>query len=420
MSVGQRLVRWGGGAARLAGRSVRWAVRPLPRMWRSAEPLDAYALVHMSSAAGDALVTIALAGTIFFQLPVDQARVRVAAYLALTMAPLAVAGPILVPLLDRGGFRRGLAFAAAAGRAAAAAFALTHTSSLLLFPAVFAVLVLSRIHGIVRNGLVAAYANGPERLIAANARLSRLAAVSVAIASLPAALVTKLGGAPWTLGLAACAYAGTALLAARLHPIRAVPRVAVAERPSAALRRGRMPSLRTSAAGMGALRAAQGFLVVLVAFALRREGAPAIWLVLTALAGIAGGVTGDLLGPRVGSRLAEELVVLVSLVLAGLAAVLVLQVLSLPTLALFALVAGLATETGRLGFQSLMQREAPGGLHGRVFVRYEVAFQLAWVAGAFVPAMIPIPLRMGIAALGTLSLLTGVAELIRDRTAPRR
>src|SRR5581483_8451275 len=57
-------------------------VRPLRRLWVSEDPLDTYALVHLSSAAGDALVAIALAGSIFFDIPVDEAKVKVALYLA--------------------------------------------------------------------------------------------------------------------------------------------------------------------------------------------------------------------------------------------------------------------------------------------------------------------------------------------------
>ena len=46
-----------------------------------------------------------------------------------------------------------------------------------------------------------------------------------------------------------------------------------------------------------------------------------------------------------------------------------------------------------------MQRNAPQGAHGRVFVRYEVVFQLAWVGGAFIPALLPIDFRTGILML---------------------
>ncbi|HXF57535.1 MAG TPA: hypothetical protein VNO34_08215, partial [Actinomycetota bacterium] len=100
------LVRAARGAVRAAAAGAGWATRPLRRMWASPEAIDAYGLVHLGSAAGDAMVAVALADSIFFSLPVGEAKVRVALYLGLTMAPLAVAGPMLVPVLDRGGHRR--------------------------------------------------------------------------------------------------------------------------------------------------------------------------------------------------------------------------------------------------------------------------------------------------------------------------
>src|SRR6266508_2783499 len=51
-----------------------WATGPLVRMWHSHHPLDAYALVHMASAAGDALVAIALADSVFFSLKLGGAQ----------------------------------------------------------------------------------------------------------------------------------------------------------------------------------------------------------------------------------------------------------------------------------------------------------------------------------------------------------
>jgi len=41
---------------------------PLRRMWRSDDPIDAYALNHMTSVAGDALLAVALADSVFFSL----------------------------------------------------------------------------------------------------------------------------------------------------------------------------------------------------------------------------------------------------------------------------------------------------------------------------------------------------------------
>src|SRR5205823_8114147 len=93
----------------------------------------------------------------------------------------------------------------------------------------------------------------------------------------------------------------------------------------------------------------------------------------------------------------------------------------LPFLMLFAALAGAASEFGRLAFQSMMQRAAPGGAQGRVFVRYEVAFQLAWVAGAFLPAILPIPFRPGVLVLGAFYLTLGMWFVLRpalQRTGP--
>ena len=122
-----------------------------------------------------------------------------------------------------------------------------------------------------------------------------------------------------------------------------------------------------------------------MAFSLRTAGKPPYWLGSLIFAGILGAYIGDVVGPRLRPGLRGETVVLGSLVLAGAAALFALSAYSLPSLILFSFLAGGATELGKLAFQSLMQRETPGGVSGRVFVRYEVVFQLAWVAGRCSP-----------------------------------
>ena len=57
--------------------------------------------LHAFNAAGDAAVAISLAGTLFFQVPTDQARGQVALFLGLTMLPFAVVAPLIGPFLDR-------------------------------------------------------------------------------------------------------------------------------------------------------------------------------------------------------------------------------------------------------------------------------------------------------------------------------
>jgi hypothetical protein len=384
-------------------------------MWNSDEPIDDYALVHMASAGGDTLVAIALADSIFFSLPVDQASVRVALYLALTMAPLAVAGPVLVPLLDRGRYRRTISFAASAGRSVAALLAAPRVSSLLLFPLTFLILVLSKVHAISKTALAAAYASPDEGLMSINARLGRVAGAGVGIAVGPGLLVLALGGSTAVLYLASAVFAVAALLNLQLERRDAeVPASdAPAERPAA--HRGRIPDLGAAATGNAALRAAQGFLVFLVAFGLRRAGLPTYWLGVAVGAGVVGGVLGDIIAPRVSERIREEVAVLGSLVAAGLVAFAAFEVFSLPVLAVFSLLSGMSTEVGRLAFQSLMQRRAPAGAHGRVFVRYEVTFQLAWVGGALVPALFPISLRTGLLVLAAFDVGVGAVYFLRRR-----
>ncbi len=87
----------------------------------------------------------------------------------------------------------------------------------------------------------------------------------------------------------------------------------------------------------------------------------------------------------------------------------------LPVLAVFGLTVGAATELGRLAFQSLMQRQAPEQALGRVFVRYEVQFQLAWVIGALLPAVLPIEFREGILVLGAFYAVVAVSYLLWPR-----
>jgi hypothetical protein len=376
-------------------------------MWHSHEPLDAYALVHLGSAAGDALIAIALADSVFFSVPVGQAKLKVALYLVLTMAPLAVAAPALVPLLDRWGYLRTIAFAGAAGRAAVAIYAAPRFDSLLLFPLAFVLLVLSKVNGITKNGLTMAYAPRGEGLVVANARLSRLSVFGGLIVVGPGLWLLKLGGAEPVVNLAAAAYVITMLLTLRLH------RPTVGGVRGEVTKLGAIPSLTVAAAGTAALKAGGGFLFFLLAFALRGGHEPAYWFGVLAIAAAAGGFLGDVIAPRLSRYLREEAAVFTSLLAAGVVALFAAAAFQLAVLALFAGFAGMATEFGRLSFQSLMQRFAPEGAHGRVFVRYDMAFQLAWVAGAFVPAALSFSLRTGVGIMAVFYLVLGLAYSTR-------
>ncbi len=407
--------RWWVQLLRMAGALVAATFRPIGTMARSDRPLDAFGLVQLAASAGDALVAIALAGSIFFEVPVDEAAVNVALYLLLTMAPLALAGPVLVPLLDRAGPRRIISFAAAAGRALVCIYGAPRISTLVLVPVAFLLLALTKVHAITRNGLVMAYAGPDEGLVRANARLGRIAVGGVILGSIPGVIVFQLGDGAAVLYLGAVAYGISAALNLRLpHP--GMPKGEARE----VGRLGRLAELTAPAIGAAGLRAASGFLLFTLAFALRRSGEPAWWFGLLAAAATAGGLVGDLLAPRLPENLREEAVVVGCVAGAGVGAMLAFAAFSLPVLTLFALLVGTAAELGRLAFQSMMQRLAPQGAHGRVFVRYEVVFQLAWVGGALIPAMTELGFREAFLVLAALYLVAGIGYMTPDLLARRR
>jgi Major Facilitator Superfamily len=394
-------------------RTGQGLVFPLGRMWRSGEPLDTYGLCHMASVAGDTLLAVALADSIFFSLPVGQAKTRVAAYLLLTMLPLALAGPLLVPLLDRAGPRRAISFGAAAGRAVVVIYAAPRFGTLLLFPSALVLLVLSKIHAITKNGLTMAYAPAGEGLMRANARLGRIAVAGALVAAPVGYLFFRIWGSSGTLYLAAVAYATSAAINLRLPHPGSRPRDRSQRQVGP---RGRIRELTVPSVGAVGMRAASGFLLFLLAFSLRDGGAPTYWFAVLAFGGVAGSFLADLVAPRLPTGTREEALVIACVSAACVGALLAFEIYGLPLLTVFTLVAGATAEFGRLAFQSLMQRHAPGGAMGRVFVRYEVLFQLAWVAGAFVPALLPIDFHIGILLLAVFyGALAGVSVYRRGQ-----
>jgi hypothetical protein len=367
------------------------ATHPIRKMWRSENAIDRYALCHLTSAAGDTLLAISLADSVFFSLPdVSEAQWRVVAYLGLTMLPLAVAGPLLVVPLDRAGPRRLISFLAAVVRATIAFFVAGQLDTVALYPAAFAILVAARVHGITKNGLTMAYAGPGEGLMRSNARLGRVAVAGALTAAPLGAGAVALWGSGGAMVLAGIVYSICALVTLRLPH----PRVKTPPKPIG--RRGRLPVLTGPVIGAAGMRAATGFVLFLSAFAIKREGFPSSWFAAMAIAAAAGGFLADVLAPRLPETLREEFIVVGCTVAAGLGAVFAFSVFSLPVLTIFALAAGAATELGRLAFQSLMQANAPEGALGRVFVRYEVMFQLSWVAGAAGPALLTIDFKAGI------------------------
>ena len=290
--------------------------QPLQRPRQGAEafelsPFARLARAHAPAVAGDTLVTIALAGTLFFSIDVGEARGEVFLYLALTMAPFAVVAPLVGPALDRSsGGRRWMVVGAAVLRSFVCLLMARDIDSLLLFPEAFAMLVLAKGYHVAKSALVPAVVPSDEALVEANSKLSLISSIVGFIAAVPGGLLLRFGGSEWVLGLAAVVFAGGAVTALR------IPKVTVAPEPETAEGQAELrgAGVLLAASAMGLLRGVVGFVAFLLAFALRSGDAPTWHFgVVLALSGL-GSFAGAALAPFLRQHAAEERIITGALV----------------------------------------------------------------------------------------------------------
>ncbi|MHB8467007.1 MAG: MFS transporter [Acidimicrobiales bacterium] len=367
---------------------------------RSHEAFLRLALTHAAVTAGDAMVTVALAGSIFFSTSIDGARGRVLLSLALTMAPFAVVAPFLGPAIDKSrGGRRLMLIVSAVGRALTCLYMARVVHNLLLFlPAALILLILSKAHAVAKSSLVPATVDSPGELVKAGSRLAVLAAIAGFVGAGPAALVLNVFNARWVLRMAALAYGIGAVMAMRT---RSAPpsELEPADHVDATVR-SRGVSLASVA--MAAIRGISGFLTFAVAFSFRRAHAPTWWYGLVLAGGVVGGFVGNLVGPFLRARLREEHILTVALATTGVTGLFVAFVGGRLLIVLVAFAVGLADGIGQLAFDAIVQRDGSEGSRGRSFARFEATFQVTWVAAAVLPVALPIP-------TGVAALLVGLA-----------
>ena len=398
-------------------------MRVEPRSAGGSSAFSRLVVTHAFALAGDAMVTVALAGSLFFSISPTAARGKVALSLALTMAPFAVIAPFLGPVIDRAkGGRRAIVFAAAVLRVGVCLWMAAVVHSLLLFPAAFAVLVLSKTHAVAKSSLVAPTVGAEDLLVEANSKLALTGVIAGLVASGPAVAVLQLSSAEWVLRLAALVYAGTAIAALRLAPVDSPEPTRHEPGGSAEIND---PGIRLAGTATATLRAAVGFITFLIAFGFRRDGAPSWWFGVVLAASMVGSFFGAVVAPRLRERTTEERMLAGALIAIAAAAVVAARIDTRAAAAFLALVVGLASNVGKLGFDSLVQRDAPDAAQGRTFARFESEFQLVWVAGALVPVLISIPQRVGFfvlaIGLGTAAFvyITGRRALLRLQTAAK-
>ncbi|MET8825886.1 MFS transporter [Streptomyces sp. NPDC004610] len=395
--------------------------------------------LHAVNGAGDVMITVALASTVFFSVPTDEARGRVALYLAITMAPFALLAPVIGPLLDRVPHGRRLAMACAMLARALLALVLSAaviSGGIELYPAALGVLVASKAYGVVRSAVVPRLLPPRFSLVKANSRVTLGGLLATGVAA-PIGAGLQFIGPRWPLyGAFVIFIAGmflsfslppkvdsakgedTALLAADPEHLHGPHRKPI-----------KRPGLRTVGIAVthalganAALRCLSGFLIFFLAFLLREHPltgqSAAVSLGTVAVAAGAGNACGTAVGAWLRARAPEIIIVTVVAFVLG-AAIVAAVFFGAFLVACLAAVAGFAQALAKLSLDALIQRDVPEQVRTSAFARSETLLQMAWVVGGAIGIALPLngPLGLSVAAaivatgwLGTVRGLLGSAR----------
>ncbi|MEU3073229.1 MFS transporter [Streptomyces laurentii] len=426
--------------------------------------------LHAVNGAGDVMITVALASTVFFAVPTDEARGRVALYLAITMAPFTLLAPVIGPLLDRLPHGRRAAMAASMLARAMLAVALSATiahGGIQMYPVALGVLVASKAYGVVRSAVVPRLLPPDFSLVRANSRVT-LAGLLATGAAAPVAAGLQLVGPGWPLYGACAVFLLGGYWALRLPPgvdsakgerraLLLAPGAGASSAgassagasPSGPGRargggtRGRgtrgertarepKPNLRTVGPAVlhglqanAAQRMLGGFLIFFLAFLLRVHPLPGQTAAVSlGIVGVAAGV-GNACGTAIGSLLRGHRgrpEVIIATMLSAVLATTVCAAVFFGGLmvAVLGAMAGLTQALSKLGLDALIQRDVPESVRTSAFARSETALQMAWVVGGGIGIALPLngtlgmSVAAGILALGALLSVRGlIAEARR-------
>ena len=417
-------------AARGGSRAGRWAFRNVAfaRNKSGAGEIGMIRLLdlHAASCAGDTLVTIGLATTVFFQSPVGEARSRVALYLFITMVPFAILAPIVGPVLDR--FRHGRRYALAitmVGRAFLAWAISDYLHNFGLFPAAFGVLALSRAYGVARSAAV-------PRLLPAGLGLSEAGARASVYGTIAGAVIAPIGvlaikiGPQWPLRVAAVVFIIGAVIALRLppradsDPPEVPPRIFQwpGRRPARVLSGPLIFGVLSNAV---VLRAAYGFLVLFLAFSIRShdltrslfgQTLPDTWALAVAVGALG---AGSFVATAVGSRLRIRRPLLLQAI--GFAVVAAAGIVaciwySLGTVIVASLAIAIVGGLAKLAVDASIQERIAEDVRASAFAHSETLLMLAFVVGGGI-GLIPFNGRLGIIVCTAAMVVAAIYAWLR-------
>ena len=367
----------------------------------------------------DAAMVVALADSLFFDIDLDAARSRVLLFLVLGFAPFLIVAPLIGPMIDRvAGGRRLVIQVVAVSRVVLTLLMASYVDALALFPLVFASLVLQKTYAVSKSAIVPSTVRSETELVEANSKLGLIAGLTGVVAVIPAAVFLQLAGAPLTLVYSALLFAAAGVAATRLPPDVVAAEAADAEES----RELHGSNIELGAVAMTVLRGLVGFTFFHLAFWLRSQDQGTLWFAAVVGVSALAAMVGNAIASRVRLRIREETMLTVSLLVCA-AAGLSVAVLGGPVGAvILAGALNFMAALGRLSFESIVQRDAPGANRGRAFAVFETRFQLAWALGAFVAVAIQVSGTIGFVVVGATAAGASVylAGRRRDPEVTRR
>ena len=395
--------------------------------------------------AGDTLVTVSLAGSLFFSVSPTEAKSKVLAYLLITIAPFAVVSPILGPLIDRSANGRRILVAISAGLRALLCWSMaTHLNSLWLFPEAFLVLISSKLYVVTRGALVPEMARTDQfrehtsnvgesgwptqdeeeeqGFAGFNAQLTLLGTFVGLIAGSIGAGLLKGVGASSVLVAASIVYVLATVASLRLQrPAKIMGDRVVSltqeQRDLNTLNPTGDVEVAWGLTASALMRFSVGFTTFMLAFGLRREHAGLTWFACAlAISGI-GALVGLAVVTRVRNSLKESTLLTWSLLLTGSGAGVASSHPQLLAQVLLAGWLGLCAAIAQPSFDAITQHNVPSGAQGRTFARFAVRQQLLWVIGALIPVAITMNFQIGDRLLSILMLASGLIYGIGRRFA---
>jgi hypothetical protein len=397
--------------------------------------------------AGDTLVTVSLAGSLFFSVSPTEAKSKVLGYLLITIAPFAVVSPILGPLIDRSANGRRILVAMSGGLRALLCWSMaSHLNSLWLFPEAFLVLISSKLYVVTRGALVPEMARTDQfREHAANvgesgwptqdeveeqgfsgfnAQLTLLGTfVGLFAGSIGAALLKGVGASS-VLITASIVFVMATIASIRLQRPAKIIRDQVvsltqAERDLNTLNPTGDVEVAWGLTASALMRFSVGFTTFMLAFGLRREHAGLTWFACAlAISGV-GALLGLAIVTRVRNSLKESTLLTWSLLLTGAGAGVASAHPQLLSQILLAGWLGLCAAVAQPSFDAITQRNVPAGAQGRTFARFAVRQQLLWVIGALIPVAITLNFKIGDRLLSILMIASGFIYGLGRRFARR-